>query len=113
MKFGQLHLFENPMGRTEKQIVDEQFDIMARAEEFGFDSLWPAERHFGDPEHGAHARQGPDPGQAPGPEHGHRDRHLSKMRVTEPVDSGDVRLLQRIGVWLSRRDWDHRYLSAR
>jgi hypothetical protein len=38
MEFGQLHLFENPMGRTEKEIVDEQFDIMVRAEEFGFDS---------------------------------------------------------------------------
>jgi natural product biosynthesis luciferase-like monooxygenase protein len=46
MKFGQLHLFENPSGRTEKEIVDEQFDIMVRAEEFGFDSLWPAEHHF-------------------------------------------------------------------
>jgi natural product biosynthesis luciferase-like monooxygenase protein len=46
MKFGQLHLFENPMGRSEKEIVDEQFDIMARAEEFGFDSIWPAEHHF-------------------------------------------------------------------
>src|SRR3972149_3401161 len=46
MKFGQLHLFENPMDRSEKEIVDEQFDIMARAEEFGFDSVWPAEHHF-------------------------------------------------------------------
>ncbi len=46
MKFGQLHLFENPKGRAEKQIVDEQFDIMVRAEEFGFDSVWPAEHHF-------------------------------------------------------------------
>ncbi|MCL6641128.1 MAG: LLM class flavin-dependent oxidoreductase [Candidatus Rokubacteria bacterium] len=46
MKFGQLHLFENPMGRTEKEIVDEQFDIMVRAEEYGFDSVWPAEHHF-------------------------------------------------------------------
>jgi len=46
MKFGQLHLFENPMERTEKEIVDEQFDIMVRAEEFGFDSIWPAEHHF-------------------------------------------------------------------
>ncbi len=46
MKFGQLHLFENPMGRTEKEIVDEQFDIMVRAEEFGYDSIWPAEHHF-------------------------------------------------------------------
>jgi natural product biosynthesis luciferase-like monooxygenase protein len=46
MKFGMLHLFENPLGRTEKQIVDEQFDIMVRSEEFGFDSVWPAEHHF-------------------------------------------------------------------
>ena len=46
MKFGQLHLFENPMGRTEREIVAEQFDIMVRAEEFGFDSVWPAEHHF-------------------------------------------------------------------
>ncbi len=46
MKFGMLHLFENPMDRTEKEVVDEQFDIMVRAEEFGFDSVWPAEHHF-------------------------------------------------------------------
>lgn len=46
MRFGQLHLFENPAGRTEKEIVDEQFDVMIRAEEFGFDSVWPAEHHF-------------------------------------------------------------------
>ena len=46
MKFGQLHLFETPLDRTEKEIVDEQFDIMVRAEEFGFDSIWPAEHHF-------------------------------------------------------------------
>ena len=46
MKFGQLHLFENPMDRSDKEIVEEQFDIMSRAEEFGFDSLWPAEHHF-------------------------------------------------------------------
>ena len=46
MKFGMLHLFENPLGRTEKEIVDEQFDIMVRSEEYGFDSVWPAEHHF-------------------------------------------------------------------
>ncbi len=46
MKFGQLHLFEHPMGRTEKEIIDEQFDIMVRAEDYGFDSVWPAEHHF-------------------------------------------------------------------
>ncbi len=46
MKFGMLHLFENPLGRTEKEIVDEQFDLMVRAEDYGFDSVWPAEHHF-------------------------------------------------------------------
>ena len=46
MKFGMLHLFENPMDRSEKEIVDEQFDIMVRAEDYGFDSVWPAEHHF-------------------------------------------------------------------
>ncbi len=46
MKFGQLHLFERPMGRSEKEIIDEQLDLMAQAEDYGFDSLWPAEHHF-------------------------------------------------------------------
>jgi len=46
MEFGMLHLFEHPMGRSEKQIVDEQLDIMIRAEDYGFDSVWPAEHHF-------------------------------------------------------------------
>ena len=30
MKLGMLHLFENPMDRTEAEIVDEQFDLTAR-----------------------------------------------------------------------------------
>ena len=46
MRFGQLHLFEQPAGRSEKQIMDEQFDIMVQAEEYGYDSIWPAEHHF-------------------------------------------------------------------
>jgi natural product biosynthesis luciferase-like monooxygenase protein len=46
MKFGQLHLFERPMGRSEKEILDEQLDLMVEAEDQGFDSLWPAEHHF-------------------------------------------------------------------
>ena len=46
MKFGQLHLLENPMDRSEQEILNEQFDIMMRAEELGFDSVWPAEHHF-------------------------------------------------------------------
>lgn len=46
MKFGLLHLFEAPMGRSEKELLDEQMEIMIRAEEFEFDSVWPAEHHF-------------------------------------------------------------------
>ena len=46
LKFGMLHLFENPKGRTEYQIVHEQMDLMLAAEEYGFHSIWPAEHHF-------------------------------------------------------------------
>ncbi len=46
MKFGMLHLFENPVGKSEYQIVKEQFDLMRAAEDLGFDSIWPAEHHF-------------------------------------------------------------------
>jgi natural product biosynthesis luciferase-like monooxygenase protein len=46
MHFGQLFLFETPTGRTDKDIVDEQVELMVRAEEFGFDSVWSAEHHF-------------------------------------------------------------------
>jgi len=41
-----LHLFENPVGKSEYQIVKEQFDLMRAAEDLGFDSIWPAEHHF-------------------------------------------------------------------
>ncbi|MBW2372579.1 MAG: LLM class flavin-dependent oxidoreductase [Deltaproteobacteria bacterium] len=46
MKFGMLHLFESPGGRSEQQMVDEQVSLMEAAEGYGFDSLWPAEHHF-------------------------------------------------------------------
>lgn len=46
MKLGMLHLFENPVGKTEHQIVKEQMDLMYEAESLGFDSVWPAEHHF-------------------------------------------------------------------
>jgi alkanesulfonate monooxygenase SsuD/methylene tetrahydromethanopterin reductase-like flavin-dependent oxidoreductase (luciferase family) len=46
MRFGQLHLFEQPAGRSEREIIAEQMDIMLRAEDYGFDSVWPAEHHF-------------------------------------------------------------------
>ena len=46
MKFGMLHLFENPIDKTEHQIVKEQLGLMRAAEDVGFDSIWPAEHHF-------------------------------------------------------------------
>ncbi len=46
MRFGMLHLFENPVGKTEHQIVREALDLMVAAEDLGFDSVWPAEHHF-------------------------------------------------------------------
>ena len=46
MRFGMLHLFENPIGKTEYQTVKEQLELMIAAEEYGFDSVWPAEHHF-------------------------------------------------------------------
>ncbi|MCP4035966.1 MAG: LLM class flavin-dependent oxidoreductase [bacterium] len=46
MKFGMLHLFESPEGRSEGKMIDEQLGLMERAEAYGFDSLWPAEHHF-------------------------------------------------------------------
>ncbi|GBD25737.1 Alkanal monooxygenase alpha chain [bacterium HR30] len=46
MKFGMLHLLENPMGKTEYQVVHEQMEILQAAEALGFDSVWPAEHHF-------------------------------------------------------------------
>ena len=46
MRFGMLHLFENPVERTEHQIIHEQMELMRAAEDLGFDSVWPAEHHF-------------------------------------------------------------------
>lgn len=46
MRLGMLHLFENPAGRTEHEVVKEQFELMYAAEDLGFDSIQPAEHHF-------------------------------------------------------------------
>jgi len=46
VKFGMLHLFEAPMGRSDHQMITEQIELMEAAEELGFDSVWPAEHHF-------------------------------------------------------------------
>ena len=47
MKFGLLHFFEHPAGgKSERQIVREQFESMRLAEEMGFDAIWAPEHHF-------------------------------------------------------------------
>ena len=46
MRFGMLHLFENPIEKTENQVIHEQMELMRAAEDLGFDSVWPAEHHF-------------------------------------------------------------------
>ena len=46
MKFGMLHLLENPIDKTEHRIVKEQMAILRAAEDLSFDSVWPAEHHF-------------------------------------------------------------------
>lgn len=46
MKLGMLHLFENPVGKTEREVVKEQFELMVAAEDLGFDKIQPAEHHF-------------------------------------------------------------------
>jgi natural product biosynthesis luciferase-like monooxygenase protein len=46
MQFGMLHLLENPVEKTEQQVVKEQMAILRAAEDLGFDSVWPAEHHF-------------------------------------------------------------------
>ncbi len=46
MKLGMLHLFENPIGTTERQVIHDQMELMVAGEDLGFDSVWPAEHHF-------------------------------------------------------------------
>ena len=46
MRFGMLHLFENPVGKNEHEIIHEQMSLMRAAEDLDFDSVWPAEHHF-------------------------------------------------------------------
>ena len=46
MRFGMLHLFENPIEKSEREIIREQMQLMRAAEDLGFDSVWPAEHHF-------------------------------------------------------------------
>jgi luciferase family oxidoreductase group 1 len=41
-----LHLFENPVGFTEREVVQNQMELMIESERLGYDSVWPAEHHF-------------------------------------------------------------------
>lgn len=46
MKLGMLHLFENPVGFTEHEVIKNTMELMIEAERLGFDSVYPAEHHF-------------------------------------------------------------------
>lgn len=46
MKIGMLHLFEQPAGRSDQEMLEEQVALMQAAEDLGYDSVWPAEHHF-------------------------------------------------------------------
>jgi len=46
LNFGQLFLFESPEGRSDREVVSEQIELMVAAESYGFDSVWAAEHHF-------------------------------------------------------------------
>lgn len=48
LKFGLINFLENPAGRSEQQIAEEQKYILIGAEEYGFDSIWQVEHHFSD-----------------------------------------------------------------
>lgn len=46
LKFGLINYLENPAGKSERQVAQEQQDLSIRAEEYGFDSVWLVEHHF-------------------------------------------------------------------
>ncbi len=46
LKFGLINFLENPAGKSERQVVEEQKYLSVMAEEYGFDSIWPVEHHF-------------------------------------------------------------------
>ena len=47
-RFGLLHLFESPRGRTEQQCYADNIELIEYAEAVGLDSVWLAEHHFSD-----------------------------------------------------------------
>ncbi len=47
-RFGLLHLFESPRGRTEQQYYHENLELIEFADQVGLDEVWLAEHHFSD-----------------------------------------------------------------
>jgi alkanesulfonate monooxygenase SsuD/methylene tetrahydromethanopterin reductase-like flavin-dependent oxidoreductase (luciferase family) len=46
LKFGLINFLEDPTGKSERQITEEQKFILVSAEEYGFDAIWQVEHHF-------------------------------------------------------------------
>ena len=45
-RFGLLHLFESPEGKTEKEYYAENIELVEFADQCGLDAVWMAEHHF-------------------------------------------------------------------
>ena len=45
-RFGLLHLFESPEGKTEKEYYAENIELVEFADQVGLDEVWMAEHHF-------------------------------------------------------------------
>jgi alkanesulfonate monooxygenase SsuD/methylene tetrahydromethanopterin reductase-like flavin-dependent oxidoreductase (luciferase family) len=45
-RFGLLHLFESPSGRSERQFLEENIELIEYADAVGLDAAWFAEHHF-------------------------------------------------------------------
>ena len=48
VRFGLLHLFESPSGKTERQYMRENIELIEYADQVGLDEVWLAEHHFSD-----------------------------------------------------------------
>lgn len=48
VRFGLLQLFESPDGRSEKEYIDENIELIEYADNVGLDEVWLAEHHFSD-----------------------------------------------------------------
>lgn len=46
IRVGLLHLFEEPLGKTDQEMYEENSDLAVYADEIGLDSVWIAEHHF-------------------------------------------------------------------